>query len=217
MLVKLVTLRFDPRLGGFDDRPLQELLRGHEALAVSDHFFVHDEVPHWAFMLTCRMPEAEGEPAAARAPGDGAGRTSYREILRQQDWPLFNSLRDWRAAAATKEGVPPYIIVPNDVLAWIARERPRTLGALAQIRGMGAARLKRHGRALLAALGAPAKTGGTANAGPEESSTPGGGLAGPGEAVAGAESDPSFTGAVPEPEATAAPEAAGEEADDAAP
>ncbi len=158
MLVKLVTLRFDARLGGFDERPLAELLRDREVLAVSEHFFVHDEVPHWAFMVTYRVPEADGEPAPARERARGA--PAYREVLREEDWPLFNSLRDWRSGVAAKEGVPPYIIVPNDVLAWIARERPRTLNALGQIRGMGAARLKRHGRAILAALGVSVGVGG---------------------------------------------------------
>jgi ATP-dependent DNA helicase RecQ len=76
--------------------------------------------------------------------------------LREEDWPLFNALRDWRSGVARAEGVPPYIVVPNEVLASIARERPTSLNALGQLRGMGEARLKRHGRALLEALGVAA-------------------------------------------------------------
>ena len=154
MEVKLLTLRFDPRIGGFDERPLQEAVRGREVVSVREHFFVHEEVPHWAFLLTWRIPDADGEPAASERGKPRRDGGDYRKLLQSEDWPLFNQLRDWRSGVAGEEGVPPYIIVPNDTLARIARERPQTLNALGQIRGMGAARLKRHGRAILAALGA---------------------------------------------------------------
>lgn len=51
------------------------------------------------------------------------------------------------------EGVSPYLVFPNDVLAQVVKRKPRTLNELGQIPGFGASRLKRHGRDLLAELG----------------------------------------------------------------
>ena len=38
---------------------------------------------------------------------------SWRESLAKEDWPLFNTLRDWRAECAKAEGIPPYVICNN--------------------------------------------------------------------------------------------------------
>ena len=45
MLVRVVTLRFDPVLEAFDDGPLQEVLKAREVFSIRDHFFVRNEVP----------------------------------------------------------------------------------------------------------------------------------------------------------------------------
>ena len=45
MKLKLFTLRYASDAGGFDDRELTTFLADKEALAVSEHFFVHEEVP----------------------------------------------------------------------------------------------------------------------------------------------------------------------------
>ena len=190
MLVRVVTLRFDPRLDGFDEAPLRELCRSADVLSATGHFFVREEVPYWSVLVTCAVPASDGEPAA---PAGGVARREgpgYREILRQEDWPLFNALRDWRAGVAAKEGVPPYIVVPNDVLAWIARERPRTLSALGQIRGMGAARIKRHGRALLAAMGVAATQDEAVGADAAATGASGTEAAVPGEGEGGGDASP---------------------------
>ena len=154
MQVRVLTLRFDPRLEGFDDTALRALCRDAEVLSVRDQFFVRDEVPYWSVMVTYNVPPGAGDvPAPQRQ--EGAQRQGYRATLREEDWPLFNSLRDWRAARASKEGVPPFLVLTNDVLALVARQRPTTLNALGQIRGLGEAKVKRFGRELLGILGSP--------------------------------------------------------------
>jgi hypothetical protein len=153
--VKVFTLRFDPRIDGFDDGGLREFLRDKETLSIRDSFFVKDESPYWGVMVTYNVASRDGEIGAAHggAPAAAAGKDDYRSLLREEDRPLFNALRDWRSARAKSEGVPPYLIVTNDVLARVVRERPPSLSALGAIRGMGEARIKRHGRDILATLG----------------------------------------------------------------
>lgn len=66
--------------------------------------------------------------------------------------PAFTALRAWRLAAARAQGVPPYVIFHDSVLADIAASRPATLGELAAIKGVGQSKLARYGEELLAAL-----------------------------------------------------------------
>jgi len=62
-------------------------------------------------------------------------------------------LRAWRLARAKSDGVPPYVVFHDTVLRAIADVRPSSLGELAQISGVGPAKLERYGDEVLAALG----------------------------------------------------------------
>jgi ATP-dependent DNA helicase RecQ len=66
--------------------------------------------------------------------------------------PLFETLRETRRQLASESGVPPYVVFHDSTLREIAERRPRTLGELAEVQGVGAAKLERYGEALLAAL-----------------------------------------------------------------
>jgi DNA helicase-2/ATP-dependent DNA helicase PcrA len=66
--------------------------------------------------------------------------------------PVFESLRAWRLGRARTDEVPPYVVFHDSTLAEIAARQPSTLGELAQIAGVGPAKLERYGGDLLAAL-----------------------------------------------------------------
>jgi DNA helicase-2/ATP-dependent DNA helicase PcrA len=68
------------------------------------------------------------------------------------DDPTFDALRAWRLARAREDEVPAYVVFPDRTLVEIASRRPRTLGELAQISGVGPAKLERYGGDVLAAL-----------------------------------------------------------------
>jgi ATP-dependent DNA helicase RecQ len=65
---------------------------------------------------------------------------------------LLERLREWRSAEARAQSVPAYVIFHDRTLAAIAAERPADLEALAEIGGIGTAKLERYGRALLEVL-----------------------------------------------------------------
>ena len=70
-----------------------------------------------------------------------------------RDWsPEGEKLRAWRLARARTDGVPPYVVFHDSVLHAIAEIRPSSLGELAQISGVGPAKLERYGDEVLAAL-----------------------------------------------------------------
>ena len=149
MLVRVFTLKFNPVLGGFDDGEVRDFIKDKEVLSIRDHFFVKDEVPYLAVLATYNplQPEAE-TPSIARRP-ERERREAWRDLLKEEDWPLFNALRDWRNQQAREEGIPPYVICTNRQLADIARRRPPTLNKLSAIEGLGKAKLERYGAALL--------------------------------------------------------------------
>jgi ATP-dependent DNA helicase RecQ len=63
--------------------------------------------------------------------------------------PLFESLRTWRAAKARDQGVPAYVVFNDATLRGIAATRPGSLDELAEISGVGAAKLESYGAELL--------------------------------------------------------------------
>jgi len=67
--------------------------------------------------------------------------------------PLFEALRGWRSAEAKRQSVPPYVIFHDSVLREIAAARPRRLGDLGAIKGVGASKLDRYGTDVLAIVG----------------------------------------------------------------
>jgi DNA helicase-2/ATP-dependent DNA helicase PcrA len=66
--------------------------------------------------------------------------------------PDAQRLREWRLERAKTDQVPAYVVFKDSVLHAIAAARPTTLGELAQISGVGPAKLERYGDELLAVV-----------------------------------------------------------------
>jgi superfamily II DNA helicase RecQ len=66
---------------------------------------------------------------------------------------LLEALRQWRLETARRTEVPPYVIFHDKTLAEIARRQPASTHDLAQVPGVGPAKLERYGTDLLAVLG----------------------------------------------------------------
>ncbi|MBE7523264.1 MAG: DNA helicase RecQ [Burkholderiales bacterium] len=62
----------------------------------------------------------------------------------------FDALKAWRLSQARAQGVPAYVILHDRTLAAIAAAQPDSIAALAQIDGIGAAKLERYGEAIVA-------------------------------------------------------------------
>ena len=161
MRTKLFTLRYSESLGGFDDTPLVEYTRDKELIAFHEYFFRVHDVPHLTCVLTYQeaviSPEILEQAQSARRNGSSRGgpdrsrqsATSIASGLPENDRTLFNSLREWRSTEAREQGVPPYLIFTNRQLLEIVRARPESPNALLSIPGVGPARVKRYGKALL--------------------------------------------------------------------
>jgi DNA helicase II / ATP-dependent DNA helicase PcrA len=67
----------------------------------------------------------------------------------------FEALRAWRLARARADEIPAYVVFHNATLEEIAARRPMSLVELADVPGVGPAKLERYGEEVLAALSQP--------------------------------------------------------------
>jgi DNA helicase-2/ATP-dependent DNA helicase PcrA len=66
--------------------------------------------------------------------------------------PAVLALKEWRLARARAEEVPAYVVFNDRTLAELIRLAPRSIAELAEVPGIGPAKLERFGSELLAAL-----------------------------------------------------------------
>jgi ATP-dependent DNA helicase RecQ len=105
------------------------------------------------------------EPVRVLVPPADAGRHgaamherrhSDKELPDDVDASLFESLRATRLDIARAKGVPAYVICHDRTLIEMAAHRPTSMEALAEIFGMGPARIQSYGESFLDALNAHA-------------------------------------------------------------
>lgn len=86
----------------------------------------------------------------SQAAGGGklAAKKSSIEISVLEE-PLWQALRSARMVIAKDQGVPPYVIFHDATLLEILRSKPTTIGEMANVSGVGAAKLQRYGTAFI--------------------------------------------------------------------
>ena len=84
--------------------------------------------------------------AVGRAGGSRSGTPVSDQITDQAGW---EALRACRKALADKQGVPPYVIFHDTTLFGMLERKPRTLDELAEVSGVGAAKLEKYGEIFL--------------------------------------------------------------------
>lgn len=93
-------------------------------------------------------PRRNGSRGARRA----TKAISKREPPAGMDASLFERLRETRLELAKQKGVPAYVVCHDRTLMEIAADRPTDLAALAQVAGMGPARIEAYGEMLLSVV-----------------------------------------------------------------
>jgi len=84
-----------------------------------------------------------------KAPRASRNRRTVVTDMPQEALGLFEALRAWRAAQAREQGVPAYVVFNDATLRGIAAVKPSDEDQLAEISGVGGAKLERYGRAVL--------------------------------------------------------------------
>lgn len=84
-------------------------------------------------------------------------RPAVRELVPEEDAPLFSALKAKRTALARDAQVPPYMIFPDRTLIEMAERRPASLDDMMRVNGIGAKKLERYGAAFLEVLNGAAE------------------------------------------------------------
>lgn len=145
MLLRTITLKFNSVTERFDEDELQGFVKDKEILAVREHFFIKHATPYLVVFITY-LPGNRDMAHGKKQHG------YWKDLLAGDQAALFDTLRSWRAERAKQEGVPPYIICNNRQLAQITATRPSTLADLANVQGIGKAKIEKYGRELLTLL-----------------------------------------------------------------
>ena len=76
-------------------------------------------------------------------------RPDYREILPPEEFEVFAKLREWRKSESEKTGVQLYNIFKNEQLSQIVTQKITSKTKLAEISGIGNARVTNYGDAVI--------------------------------------------------------------------
>jgi len=128
---------------------LNAFLRSHRIVSAQKTLETWEGVPRWCF---CVEYLDGAPPAGAKGGGGRAPRVDYREVLSEPDFAVFAKLRDLRKELAAADAIPLFAICTNELLAEMAKRRPKTLDELKEIDGFGDAKATKYGDAFLAAL-----------------------------------------------------------------
>ncbi|GHV92206.1 hypothetical protein AGMMS50268_27090 [Spirochaetia bacterium] len=83
------------------------------------------------------------------AAQSSSSRVDYREVLNEQEFALFDKLRQLRKEIADTQKVPPYVVFNNEHLASMVKTPPASLKDIAKIPGVGEAKMKQYGEVFL--------------------------------------------------------------------
>lgn len=94
--------------------------------------------------------ELRKDPVVKKTAGRASGGRSSAPVKDQiTDQAGWEALRACRKELADKQGVPPYVIFHDTTLFGMLERKPRTLDELAEVSGVGAAKLEKYGEIFL--------------------------------------------------------------------
>ena len=172
--VRVLTVPLDPRTGLFDDTAVRAWLADRELLRLEPRLVHWQGRPFWSLLVVTRPLEGAearraGTPRPQSPPPDGGappGPDAEPDVMSEVAQVRYQKLLAWRRGTARAEGLPPYVLFTNSQARTLAHDAPRTLSALGAVRGIGAKRVAKHGRAILEVLHGPEPEGGTVGSGP---------------------------------------------------
>jgi len=136
---------------GDAEAQLNAFLGSHRVLTVDRRWVEQGGQSFWSFCIDFLPP---GSKSKTEPPRFGQkDRIDYKEKLTPEQFQVFAQLRDLRKEIAQAEAVPMYTIFTNEQLARMVTGQVRTKAALAQIEGIGEARVTRYGPRFLELLG----------------------------------------------------------------
>ncbi|GAP07853.1 ribonuclease D [Anaerolinea thermolimosa] len=140
-------------------RPLPEVMRSyarldsHYLIALRNHLYTQlAEKGLLGLAVEDFRHLAQIPPAPVEAEPPNCWRVAGRQSLHPVEAAILQALCDFRDQQARFANVPPFRVLPNAVLAEIARSVPQTLEDLARVPGLSARAFDRYGLGIMEAI-----------------------------------------------------------------
>lgn len=128
---------------------LNVFLRTHRIVSVRSEF-VAGETPSWCVLV--EYVQVEGSGGVKSSMSSSQNKIDYMQFLPPDEFAIFADLRELRKSLAKRDGVPPFVVFTDEVLANIVKAKPDNLGKLAAIGGVGQVKIEKYGNDVLAVL-----------------------------------------------------------------
>lgn len=151
MKVKVFDFAYRDEAGGFDDGPLQEFLVDKEIISFTEHHYTHGGLPHLVLVLSYRELSLH-QASVKKTKAMPKKKQNWRSSLSSEQQVQYDLLAKWRGEKAKAEGIPPYVILTNRILAELVVKRPVSLSAMGEINGIGLATREKYGEEILLCL-----------------------------------------------------------------
>jgi superfamily II DNA helicase RecQ len=126
---------------------VQQLLNSfcaqHRILTIDKQFVDLGIESYWSICVTIIESNTQISMCAV---GNKRDRVDYKEVLGELDFAVYVQLRDLRKKLSEQEGIPAYALFTNEQLAEMVKQRVKSIAELAQIEGVGKARLEKYGK-----------------------------------------------------------------------
>lgn len=127
---------------------LNSFMANHRVLSVDRHFVDHGASSFW----TVCVDFLDGQPATSSDSRSRRAKVDYRDLLDPEEFTVFAKLRDLRKEISQEEGVPVYTVFSNEQLAQMVQRRVNSQADLAEIEGVGEARVEKYASRMLEIL-----------------------------------------------------------------
>jgi len=118
-------------------------------ITIESRFFKNARTAYWTLMINYRPLDIT--PPVQQLPRKV--RDQLRASLTDDQWTIFERLREWRHALANSRGIPPFIIFNDQHLIDLVKIRPASLHQMQRIKGIGTKSVAKYGEAVLRILG----------------------------------------------------------------
>jgi len=113
--------------------------------------FVPGEPDYWSIVV---YYEDAGAPKKAPRKATDSRVTEPEPALTAEQIEIISALKQWRRDRASAISQPEYIICHNASLEALARQKPRSLAALSEVKGFGDSKIAKYGEDVIAVLNA---------------------------------------------------------------
>lgn len=148
MQLKIITIPFSEATQLFHDDLVEQFCCNKHIYKMDVQFFVYSGVPYWSIALQYAtiLPERV-EKKAQKGKKEDVPFDEFQKVL-------FDRLKSWRKQAAEESGIPAYMVCTNQQLEQMIFQKCTNLEGLKMIKGFGKSRIEKHGKALVALIGA---------------------------------------------------------------